>query len=130
MNEKNWINSCIATNFDKQIEDLVKEQINRGAYNPKDIEYISNLKKPIIQDSANINQARLETLRRLCQLWCVDIKISDFSSHRKFIGPIIINLKKITYPIFRLILKDFIKQQRDFNSEVILLLADLSKDKK
>ena len=75
---------------------------------------------------AMTEEQRLDKLRRLCQLWDVDVRVNNISSHRKVIGPFIVIVKKILFPFLKVLLKDFIEQQREFNATTILLLSEIS----
>ena len=68
----------------------------------------------------------LDKLRRLCQLWDIDLRCQGISSHRPLIGPLIVAIKKLLYPVLKVFLKDTLQQQRDFNAAAVSLLADLA----
>ena len=68
----------------------------------------------------------LDKLRRLCQLWDVDLRCSGITSHRPVIGPCVVAMKKLLYPFLRVFLKDALQQQREFNAAAVSLLADLA----
>ena len=78
--------------------------------------------------SLKLSKKRLEKLRRLCQLWEVNLKPAEITSHRKVIGPLIVAVKKLVYPILKVLLKETIKQQRDFNAAAVALIADLANE--
>lgn len=77
----------------------------------------------------NIDPAHLERLKTLCQLWDVQLRPTTISSHRKVIGPIIIFAKKIITKLVQHVMKDSMRQQRDFNAGVISLLSDICSKK-
>ena len=75
---------------------------------------------------ADPDDPSLDKLRRLCQLWDVDLRCSGITSHRPVLGPFIVAMKKLFYPFLRVFLKDALQQQRDFNAAAVSLLADLA----
>jgi hypothetical protein len=118
----------------RQIEDSlaqkVLERVKEGAFQARDIEYIAKLPLPITGETIHVDEVDLKMLRRLCSLWEVDVKASQISSHRKFIGPVIVAAKKALIPVLRMVLKDTFQQQREFNAQAILLLTRLAHGQK
>ena len=72
-----------------------------------------------------VSNDQLEKLRRLCQVWDVDIRPGEITSHRPIIGRVIVAGKKLLFPVIRALLKNYLSQQREFNAAAISLLADL-----
>lgn len=95
-----------------------------------DVQNIRNRKLDLIPKNFQVDYHKLESLRRLCQLWEVDIRVSEITSHRKMIGPLIVRAKKILFPVVKFFLKDLIREQRDFNASVIQLCAQICNDHK
>ncbi len=89
-------------------------------------EGVRTLSPKLTDGELDLNDELLERLRTMCQLWEVDIKPSQITSHRPVIGPVIVAVKKALYPIIRLFLKDMIIQQRSFNAATIRFVAGLS----
>ena len=110
-----------------ELERRVEEKISAGKFNRDNIKYIEKLDRSVISGDLEVSDQSLERLRRLCELWDVDLKILGISSHRRILGPFIVAAKKMLFPILRAFLKDFIAQQRAFNAEVISYLAFISK---
>lgn len=104
---------------------LSAEKISSGEYARKDVEYIENLKARDIQSTLDLSVSDLEKIRRLCQLWDLDIKATEIKSHRPVIGPLIVAVKKLTLPVLKVLLKETVKQQREFNATAISLLTDI-----
>lgn len=73
-----------------------------------------------------LNRAELDQLRHLCRIWDIELRPERIESHRKFIGPFIVLGKKLFARVMRVLLKDLIKQQREFNAAVITLIAKLN----
>ena len=107
------------------IEQRCAERIQSNEVYERDVANIRERKLDLIPKNFDVDPIKLEKLRRLCQLWEVDIRVGEITSHRKFIGPIIVQVKKILFPIIRFILKDLIREQRDFNAASIQLFAEL-----
>ncbi len=108
----------------------VDARIEAGVYARSDVEYLARIDRSLVQGTLSINETKLEKLRKLCQLWEIDLKPVEISSHRKFIGPIIVGIKKLLFPIVRVLFKNTLKQQRDFNAAAISLLTELCKDER
>jgi len=112
--------------LEKLLSERVQEKVTSKEFTREDINYIEKLNMELIKNKLDVSDATLEKLRTSCGLWFVDLKDHEISSHRKFLGPVIVGLKKLLYPILRVLLKDTLRQQRAFNASVICLLADLS----
>jgi hypothetical protein len=104
---------------------VINELIAAGKFTAKDIAYISSLERPVLNGSFKASPEQLTRLRRLCQTWDIDIKLTEIKSHRPIIGPVIVALKKMLFPILKILLKDFVKAQREFNAATIMLLAEI-----
>ena len=90
------------------MEDLLSarraERIAAGGYSADDAAYIAKMQLALCPEGLETSDARLEKLRRLCQLWDVDLRIRGIASHRRFIGPVIVAAKKLIYPMLRVLL--------------------------
>jgi len=118
----------------EKLSALVADRVQAKKYGYDDVAYIKRIDRSIVHTIADstsglsIGVVRLQKLRRLCQLWEVEVKVGEITSHRKVIGPIIVGFKRLLVPMMRILLKDTLRQQRDFNAAVILLLADLTEE--
>lgn len=123
-----WITICgeEASELERSLLSRVEQRIASGKFARRDVEYVAKLSRPIFSESATLDEDALEKLRSLCKLWDVDIRPSTISSHRKFVGPVIVKCKQLLFPLLRVLMKDFISQQREFNATAITLLAKLS----
>lgn len=106
----------------------VQAKINAARFSARDVEYVSKLKRPLLDRTLNLPDTRLEKLRRLCQLWDLEIRPAKITSHRKFVGPLIVGFKKLLFPVLKVLLKDLVIQQREFNASAISLMAELSNE--
>lgn len=114
--------------FAQTIDASVAGRIKAGAFSEQDVKNIQNRILELIPKDLDLPPNQLEKLRRLCQLWEVDIRSAQISSHRKVIGPAIVAFKKMLFPLIRFVLKDFIREQRDFNAQVISFVAELANE--
>ena len=130
--ETNWIKvrGENKPQLEKDLTDKVKALISEGEFSKEDVKYIDKLDLCLTKGSLDLTNKQLENLRRLCQLWDVEIRTVDISSHRKFIGPVIVAVKRLVYPLIKFFLKDFIRQQRAFNAASIATLSELSNQRK
>ena len=117
----------------EMLSQRVASKIAAGTMPAHEREYLRrlNLLPTKLEDGSmrSIDPAHLERLKNLCQLWDVQVRETTVSSHRKFIGPVIVFVKKIVIRLVRLVLKDSMRQQRDFNAGVIALLSEVCSKK-
>ena len=73
------------------------------------------------------NEVLIEKLRTLCKFWDVDPTVGQISSHRKYIGPLIVKAKMALFSVLRVLLKPSYEKQRNFNAQVIELLTEIIK---
>ena len=103
----------------------VANKIREGKFAQKDVEYLSRLDRSVVTGTLSVRNDRLEILRKLCQLWEIEVTPPKITSHRKVVGPIIVFGKRLLFPILKMLLKDTIRKQRDFNATTITLLTEL-----
>ena len=126
----NMTNSIIALgSTDAELSQKVSQRkldlYNQKITSEEQQRYIKLLDLKITNGELDLSDKALEKLRLMCQLWDVDIRNREISSHRKFIGPIIVGIKKAIFPIIRVFLKDFVRQQKDFNAATISLMGEI-----
>lgn len=128
----NWLKICGNEDQEMQSQLLSKKQslIDSGELTEDQIKYMKQVDLSITKGELDISDKALEKLRVLCQLWDVDIRPQRIESHRKFVGPIIITAKKLVFPILKSFMKDFVRQQKDFNAGVISLVGEIATSKK
>ena len=122
-----WISVCGKEDFEIEKsceENLLKRKAEKSVLS-QTIKDVIEMRLPL-SGVAMTEEQRLDKLRRLCQLWDVDVRVNNISSHRKVIGPFIVLVKKILFPFLKVLLKDFIEQQREFNATTILLLSEIN----
>ena len=108
-----------------RVASALQARIATEEFSQSDVEYMQRLKLRLVEGSLDISGSELEQLRRLCQLWDVNLRGGGFASHRPFIGPVIVAFKKALFPVVRLFMKDTLRQQREFNANLIALLTDM-----
>lgn len=106
------------------------QRIGKGVFNQQDVLNIRNRPLDFLSKNLELSPERLEMMRRLCQLWDVDVRPAMITSHRKIIGPIVVRMKKLLFPLVRFFLKDLIREQRAFNAAVITIISDICNERK
>ncbi len=109
-----------------RLNSAVESQIAQGKFSRDNIAYIEKMHlKAATSGNFKVGVEQLEKLRRACQVWDVDLHLREITSHRPVVGKVIVAFKKALYPVLKLFLKDFIRQQRQFNAAVLALIVDL-----
>lgn len=113
-----------------QLEDRVTEALrtrlgaSNGHYTIEEIEAVSRLKRTLFPPDFQLDQETSECFRTLVQFADVQLKPAQMiRSHRRFIGPLIVFIKKLTWPLIQIHLKDTINSAREFNARTVILLA-------
>ncbi len=109
-------------------ERSVEQRIGQGLFTRNDAAVVAEMKPGVLEGELHISAQSLERLRRLCQIWDVDLREKKFTSHRKYLGPWIVGTKRLFFPILRLFLSDTLRQQREFNAQVVTLLTEISNE--
>ena len=134
MPESSWVRMPARQEFEEyagiadQLEQQMQARMSSGEYTTDEAYYVSHIDLALCKKELRLSDERLEKLRQLCQLWDIDLRHKEITSHRKFIGPFIVFAKRRMYPLFRFFLKDLIHQQQRFNATAIALIADLSSE--
>ncbi len=103
----------------------VSELEARGQCTAAEREHVQGLGLGPSQNGFVTSPYRLELLRRLCQIYSVDVKEREISSHRRIVGPLIVAVKKVLFKIVKVLLGPTFQHQRDFNAVTVSLLIDL-----
>ena len=122
-----WLTVCgqSSPELETRISSKIKQRLADGQFTEQDMRVVADLGKRKDELRLSISDAKLERMRRLCQLWDIELRPPHhITSHRKLVGPFIVAAKKLVYPILRVLLKDLIRQQRDFNGSVIAYLTE------
>lgn len=110
----------------EEVKSLVSQRISSGKYRREDVEYVKSLDLFPVKDASNLDSEMLERLRRISEVWEVKLGHDPITSHRPIVGPVIVALKRMIFPLVSLVLKKPLEQQRRFNAEVVSLLAKLA----
>jgi hypothetical protein len=122
-----WIyqSRVVNTTLAELLEARVNEQRLAGLYTERDEQHVKGIALATSKRDFVTSPERLERLRRLCQIYSINLRPEEITSHRKVIGPVIVAVKKALFRMLEGLLGKTIKHQRDFNSEVVALLTDL-----
>jgi hypothetical protein len=112
--------------LESEIRAKLEEHLKLGKVTEHDIKYITNLRRPVIDGKLELSEARLNAIRQLCQLWQLEVSPIKITSHRRVIGPIIVFIKKLLYPILSSLLSNTLKKQSNFNAQAIILLTEMA----
>lgn len=123
-----WVQVCAEDDQELagELAQQVDQRIAAGDYSEHNVKYIERLYLGPAAGTLRVSDATLESLRRLCQVWDVDVRLRTITSHRPVVGPVIVAIKRLLFPVLKVFLKDFIRQQRSFNAGVLALLAQLA----
>ncbi len=120
------VNGKLSPELEAEVKKRVSDRIATGKYRREDVDYVKNLDLFPLKDASNLDSEMLERLRRVSEVWEVKLGYDEITSHRPLVGPIIVAIKKIIFPLVSLVLKKPLEQQRRFNAEVVSLLAKLA----
>lgn len=83
-------------------------------YTAQEIAEVGSLERKLFP-SCVIDKETTEVFRRLCVLSNIKlVPSSEIRSHRKFIGPVIVAVKKLSYPMIRVHLKGIFEALEEF----------------
>jgi hypothetical protein len=121
--------SVLSTHSDieDRVDARVQALIAEGHFTEENIRFIKALTLPAASGGLAVSDELLERLRRAAQIWDVSLKQRPITSHRKFIGPVIVGVKKLIFPVISFFLADTLRQQRDFNAAVLRCLVELAR---
>lgn len=129
LDDSNWFTVCGASDraFAVRVQERVGQRIASGKYSENDTRQVGELHHLGGQGTATVSPEALQQLRRLCQLWDIDLKPTpNITSHRKIIGPLIVLMKRLAFPIVRFFMRETLRQQRDFNAAVLEAVARIT----
>jgi len=86
----------------------------------KEIEQVAELDKSLFPKEFEISEDSRETLRVLCSYSRCELRSGrEIRSHRRFLGPLIVFLKRLSWPLIRFHLKDTFESMQLFHSWVV-----------
>lgn len=98
-----------------------------GAPTPDEITYVSNLELSIPKAGEDLTEKEHSILRSLCRLSNVELLPFSIVSHRRFVGPVIVAAKRFIFRFLQVLLRDLVRQQRDFNVRAVDMISILSR---
>lgn len=129
-----WLKICGQS--DPQLEQALAQEAlsacRKHNFELHSLDHIKRLDRGITLSGPNgpaLEEDLVERLRMLSRDWEVDISGFQITSHRKIIGPLIVAVKRIVLAMLKGLLKNSFDKQRNFNAQVVEMLAELSKRK-
>jgi hypothetical protein len=128
--QANWISVAGDSNTD--LRDALARRVAdlraAGKFSEADERHIAQLSFSVTREGFVATPERMEILRRLCQIYSADVRPQAPTSHRKIIGPFIVLGKRMLQPVINAVFGPALRNQREFNANVVSLLTDLSND--
>jgi hypothetical protein len=115
-----------AEEINQRINSALSSRLSgNDAYNKEEIIKVANLDNKLMPEGFVLSSDQTEHLRALCKLSKVELKPArEITSHRKIIGPAIVFLKKLTWPLMQIHLKDTFNELSDFCSWTVKTIAE------
>ncbi len=131
MNSKNQIISntdpSLSTLEQRAITQLESRLASNRHYTSSEVVEIEELDRRLIPTDIDIDEGTTKKLRALCKLSQCELKPArEITSHRPFIGPIIVAIKKLSWPLIKIHLKEAFAGQQEFNSWAVYSIAENS----
>ena len=110
----------IATINDRITLNLQARLNNYTIYTKEEIQEIESNSTALFPKDFVVDEQLTNEMRALCMLSQAKLKPArQITSHRKFLGPLIVALKRITFPFIRVHLEDTYKGIEQFNSWMV-----------
>lgn len=111
--------------LDARIEERLERRLaDVPNYTHLEIDTVTNLDCRLFPPGFELSEEASKEFRTLCQTSQVTIpRPTMFSSHRKYLGPLIVFAKKLTWPLVQIHLKQTLTSMSEFNSQVVMQLA-------
>lgn len=130
--ECDWLFVCGES--DRQLAKNLAESVaalrSEKGFTESDQAQIQALSFAVTREGFSTTPERMEQIQRLCQLFSMNLRPTNPTSHRPFIGPIIVGVKKVLFPLVNALFGPTFRNQREFNSIVLALLTDLCNEEK
>ncbi len=118
--------------LESRVNTALEERLVRDShYTEKEIKKVSTLSKKLFPEGKEVDFQTCEDLRALAKLSQFELKPArSITSHRKFIGPLIVFLKRLTWPLVKIHLKESYAGQQEFNCRVVEAVSRLKNEDK
>ena len=94
-------------------------------YNLQEIDKVCSVDRRLFPEGYDPEFQTFENVRVLCRLSQFELQeAKEISSHRKLLGPVIVLLKKLTWPFIKIHLKGSYDGQSEFNAMMVEVLAE------
>jgi hypothetical protein len=107
------------TQLAEVVEHRVRSRIESGAYAEKDVLYMERHRLSLLDGRLEAEQEVLEGLRKMAQASDVRLTPPTISSHRPYLGPVIVAVKKVLFRVLEMLLREQLRRQRDFNARTL-----------
>lgn len=101
----------------------VGPQITLSAH---EVETVSNLARPLFPPGFLLPESARESMQLLCRLSQTQLRpASAITSHRRFLGPVIVFVKRLSWPLIQIHLKETFSSFHDLHCQMVDLTAKL-----
>lgn len=123
-----WLKVCGESDqsLASELEGRVRQKIENKEFSADNVYYVSKVDLRPVKNSLDLSDIELEKLRAMCSLWSLELRPVTITSHRRFIGPLIVAAKKIAFPIIRIFMRDVLRQQSSFNAATIAMVTEIA----
>lgn len=111
--------------LDKKIEENLNARLKSQAnFDEEEIAKVSSLDCSLFPKDFLLDQTRNEEYRILARSAQLELKPAcEIRSHRKYLGKLIVLVKRASWPFVRIHLKDTVEHMRDFSSQALYTMA-------
>lgn len=102
---------------------LLRRLANSEEYTVNEIEMVSARSERLFPHDFELSEELTEDFRVLAKHTRVELTPRNLSSHRKYIGPVIVASKRILFKLLSAILKDTLGAQEIYNRHMLKVLA-------
>lgn len=117
--------------LDLRIQNALAQRLaGNPDYTIAEIEHVGRLSKKLFPEGLDTDEKTNERLRALATTSMFEIRPArTITSHRKFLGPLIVLMKKISYPFIKIHLQESFAGQQEFNSLMLDTVAGVMRDR-
>lgn len=111
--------------LDQKIEQALRSRLqNKPNFDSEEIAKVSSLDCSLFPKDFVLDQTRNEEYRILARSAQLELKPArEIRSHRKYLGKLIVLIKRASWPFIRIHLKDTVEHMRDFSSQALYTMA-------